>query len=184
MSDLLLFVAFFAAVNPPRSRVGLPEGPGGRIQPAAVVVGALVSVAAIVALGWWSAPILDALEITPETFRIAAGLVAVLAGAWAFVVAVPATEPPLGGWRDGLWPIAYPRILAPEVLLLAMAGATQNGVLATTVAAGMGVATVAWLGAVRGTDRTIRMLVAGGRVLAVLLVVAGIFLMVDGIRDV
>jgi hypothetical protein len=48
----------------------------------------------------------------------------------------------------------------------------------------MGVATVAWLGAVRGTDRTIRMLVAGGRVLAVLLVVAGIFLMVDGIRDV
>lgn len=184
MSDLLLFLAFFAAVNPLRSRVGLPEGPDGRMRPAAVVVGALVSVAAIAALGWWSAPILDALEITPETFRIAAGLVAVLAGGWGFVVVVPAAEPPLGGWRDGLWPIAFPRVLAPEVLLLALAGATQNGVLATTVAAGVGVAALAGLGAARGTDRTTRLLVAGGRVLAVLLVVAGIFLMVDGIRDV
>jgi small neutral amino acid transporter SnatA (MarC family) len=184
MSDLLLFLVFFAAVNPLRSRVGLPEGSDGRMRPAAVVVGAAVSLAVIAALAWWSAPILDALEITPETFRIAAGLVAVLAGAWGFVVALPATEPPLGGWRDGLWPIAYPRILAPEVLLLAMAGATQNGVGATIAAATAAVAGLATLGAVRGTDRTTRLLVAGGRVLAVLLVVAGVFLMVDGIRDV
>ena len=124
------------------------------------------------------------MEITPETFRIAAGLVAVFAGGWAFVASVPATEPPLGGWRDGLWPIAYPRILAPEVLLLAMAAATQNGVAATTTAAAAAVGVLAALGAVRSTERTTRLLVATGRVLAVLLVVAGIFLMVDGIRDV
>jgi len=184
MSDLLLFLAFFSAVNPSRSRVGLPEGAGGRMRPGAVAVGAALSLLVIAALGWWSASILEALEITPETFRIAAGLVAVLAGWWAFVMAVPATEPPLGGWRDGVWPIAYPRILAPEVLLLAMAGATQNGVAAMTAAAGVGIGVLAALGAVRGTTRATRVLVAGGRVLAVLLVVAGIFLMVDGIRDV
>lgn len=184
MSDLLLFLAFLTAVNPPRTRVGLPESHDGRMRLAAVIVGAIVSLVVIAGLGWWSAPILEALEITPETFRIAAGLVAVFAGGWAFVMAIPATEPPIGGWKDGIWPIAYPRILAPEVLLLAMAGATQNGVAPTTSAAAVAIATLAALGAVRSTPRTTRVLVAGGRVLAVLLVVAGIFLMVDGIRDV
>jgi len=177
-------VAFLAAVNPARSRVGLPEGGDGRMRTAALAVGALASLLVITALAWWSSPILEALEITPETFRIAAGLVAVFAGGWALVVPGPATEPPLGGWRDGIWPIAYPRILAPEVLLLAIAGATQNGVFATTGAAALGVAVLAALGSVRSSDRATRVLVATGRILAALLVVAGIFLMVDGIRDV
>ncbi|HSM02335.1 MAG TPA: hypothetical protein VK960_07865 [Acidimicrobiia bacterium] len=184
MSDLLLFLAFLAAVNPPRSRIGLPESAGGRMDPAAVIVGAVASLVVVAAVGWWSSPVLDALEITPETFRIAAGLVAVFAGGWALVMAVPATEPPLGGWKDGIWPVAYPRILAPEVLLLAIAGATQNGVAETTAAASVAIAALAGLAAARSTPRTIRVLVAGGRVLAALLVVAGIFLMVDGIRDV
>jgi small neutral amino acid transporter SnatA (MarC family) len=184
MSDVLLLVAFLTAVNPPRSRIGLPEGSTGRMRPEALVVGAVASLGLIAALGWWSAPMLATLEITPETFRIAAGLVAILAGARAFALPVPVAEPEFGGWRDGLWPIAFPRILAPEVLMLAVAGATQNGVAASTVAAAAAVAALGVLGAVSGKGRSAGFLAALGRVLAVLLILVGIFLMVDGIRDV
>ncbi|MEX2419381.1 MAG: hypothetical protein WD652_03290, partial [Acidimicrobiia bacterium] len=88
------------------------------------------------------------------------------------------------GWRDGLWPIAFPRLLAPEVLMLAFAGATQNGVAATAGAAAAALAVFGLLGAMGGGGRTIRVFAAAGRVLAVLLVLVGIFLMIDGIRDV
>jgi small neutral amino acid transporter SnatA (MarC family) len=184
MSEVLLMAAFVAAVNPLRSRIGLPEAAGGRVRPAAFAIGAVVSVGVIALLGWWSAPILETLEVTPETFRIAAGLVAILAGGWAFAVPTPTAEPEFGGWRDGLWPIAFPRILAPEVLMLVLAGATQNGVAASTGAAATAVAVLGLLGAVPGTGRSVRVLAAAGRVLAVLLVVVGVFLMIDGIRDV
>ncbi|MEX1207571.1 MAG: hypothetical protein WEE36_03060 [Acidimicrobiia bacterium] len=184
MSGLLLVVAFMAAINPLRSRIALPEDGRGRVRPAAIAVAFAVSLGAIALLGWWSAPILGALEVTPETFRIAAGLVTILAGAWAFAIPTPAAEPELGGWRDGLWPIAFPRLLAPEVLMLAFAGATQNGVAATAGAAAAALAVFGLVGAMPTGGRTIRVFAAAGRVLAVLLVLVGIFLMIDGIRDV
>jgi small neutral amino acid transporter SnatA (MarC family) len=184
MSDVLLVVALMAAVNPLRSRIALPEDGHGRVRPVAIAVALAVSLGTISLLGWWSAPILRALEVTPETFRIAAGLVAILAGAWAFAVPTPAAEPESGGWRDGLWPIAFPRLLAPEVLMLALAGATQNGVVASTGAAAAALAVFGLLGAARSGGRKSRVLGAAGRVLAVLLVLVGIFLMIDGIRDV
>lgn len=184
MSDVLLMVAFMAAINPLRSRIGLPEAAGGRVRPAALVVGAATSLGVIGLLGWWSAPILEMIEVTPETFRIAAGLVAILAGGWAFAVPTPSTEPAVGGWRDGLWPIAFPRILAPEVLMLSLAGATQNGVATTTAAAAVALVVLGLLGALPGGGRRAWVLAAAGRVLAVLLVLVGIFLMIDGIRDV
>ncbi|MEX0827005.1 MAG: hypothetical protein WD184_09695 [Acidimicrobiia bacterium] len=184
MSDVLLVVALMAAVNPLRSRIALPEDGRGRVRPSVIAVAFAVSLGAVALLGWWSAPILRTLEVTPETFRIAAGLVAILAGAWAFVVPTPAAEPESGGWRDGLWPVAFPRLLAPEVLMLALAGATQNGVAATAGAAAAALAAFGLLGAVPSGGRTSRVFAAAGRVLAVLLVLVGIFLMIDGIRDV
>jgi len=184
MSDLLLLVAFVAAVNPPRSRLALPDQGAGRPRPLVVVIGSVGAVAVIAGLAGASAPVLDAVEVTPETFRIAAGLVAVLAGGWAFVFPLPTSEPPLRGWRAGIWPVAYPLILAPEVLLLAIAGGTQNGAVGTTAAAVSAIAALGLLGLVPDRGTAPRVLAAAGRVLAGLLVVVGIFLMIDGIRDV
>jgi small neutral amino acid transporter SnatA (MarC family) len=184
MSEVLLVLAFVSAVNPPRSRLGLPEDGRAKPGPEAMLVGSVVAIGVVAGLAWWSAPLLDALEITPETFRIAAGLVAVLAGGWAFFLPVPAVEPPLAGWRAGLWPVAYPGIVSPEVLLLAIAAGSQNGVARSVAAAVAAVAALGVLAAVPNRGSATRFMAATGRVLAVLLVVVGIFLMIDGIRDV
>jgi small neutral amino acid transporter SnatA (MarC family) len=184
MSEVLLVLAFVAAVNPPRARLGLPEDERARPLPVAMLVGSVVAIGVVTGLAWWSAPLLDALEITPETFRIAAGLVAVLAGGWAFFLPIPAVEPALAGWRAGLWPVAYPRILSPEVLVLAIAAGTQNGVAWSVVAAAAAVGALGLLAVVPNRGSAARFMASTGRVLAVLLVVAGIFLMIDGIRDV
>ncbi len=183
MSALLLLVAVAAAINPFRARGALPETAAGRARLVPVAVGGGLAILSVAGLAWWSGPLLDALQITPETFKIAAGFVAVLAAGYAFVVAVPKPEPELRGWRSGIWPVWYPRLLSPEVMFLAVAAGTGSGVAATTGAAAASVAALAALVPVRGAVSR-RVLVWVGRLLAALLVLAGIWLAIDGVRDV
>lgn len=181
MSGWLLVVAMVAAVNPFRSRVGLRAD---RIPIPATVVGVAAGIAGVAALAAVAASLLDVLQITPETFLIAAGLVAIIAGARTFFAPRPFDEPALEGWREGLWPIAFPRLLSPEVIALSIGLASQNGVGALVAAAAGGVVVLAVLTRVRLTERRTRFLTALGVVLAMLLVVAGIWMMIEGIRDV
>jgi len=181
MSGWLLVVALVAAVNPFRSRVGLrPE----RIPIPATAVGVGAGIAGVAALAAVAASLLDLLQITPETFLIAAGLVAIIAGARTFFAPRPFDEPALTGWRQGLWPIAFPRILSPEVIALSLGLASQNGVGPLVASAAGGVIALALLTRIRLSDRTTRLLTALGAVLAMLLVVVGIWMMIEGIRDV
>lgn len=181
MSGWLLVVAMVAAVNPFRSRVGLAAP---RIPIPATVVGAVVGMAGVAALAAVAASLLDLLQITPETFLIAAGLVAIVAGARTIFFPVPAEEPALPGWRQGLWPMAFPRILSPEVIALSLGLASQNGVTALVGAAAGGIAALVLLGGFSFGERGNRVLTAVGGVLGMLLVVVGIWMMIEGIRDV
>lgn len=183
MSGPLLVVAFIAAVNPFRSRGSLPESDTGRGRPGPIIVGATLLVASVALLAWWSGPVLRFLQITPETFKIAAGFVAVIAAGYAFVVATPAAEPELPGWRAGVWPVWYPRLLAPEVMMLALTTGTGNGVAASAGAAAAAAGALLALAPVRGriARRTVLWL---GRLASAALVVVGIWLTIDGIRDV
>ena len=58
-------------------------------------------------------PLLEALDVSDPSFRIAAGIVAVLAGAADLFRRPPAPEPALAGWRAALVPVAIPWWRAP-----------------------------------------------------------------------
>lgn len=184
MNGILLGLAYLAAANPPRTRLGLPETPGRRADTAVVGLGAGIALGAVFGLGWASGPALEALQITPETFRIAAGLVALVAGVAALWRSRPGAEPMLDGWRAAIWPVAFPRLLSPEVAALALTTGSKEGVAATVAAVAVGLGAVVALAGVRRTEIRDAVLEWAGRVVAVALVAAGVFLMIDGIRDV
>lgn len=184
MNGILLGLAYLAALNPARTRLGLPEAPTRRADPAVTALGSVVALGAILGLAWSSGPLLEALEITPETFRIAAGLVGVVAGIAAVWRAHPGDEPVLSGWRAALWPVAFPRLVAPEVAALALTTGSKEGVPGTFAAAAVVFAIFVALAPVRRAGVPQGAWAWIGRMLAVVLVAVGVFLMIDGIRDV
>ena len=96
----------------------------------------------------------------------------------------PFDEPPLPGWREGLWPIAFPRILSPEVIALSLALVSQEGVGTTVAAAAVGVSGFALVARTRVGERAARLLAALGAVTGMLLIAVGVWMMIEGIRDV
>ena len=180
----LLLAAYLGATNVARSRLGVPEAAGGRARPGALVGGSLLTLGLVAALAGWSGPLLRALQITPETFRIGAGIVAVLAAAHVLIVPRPAAEPVPGGWWAALWPVCFPLLVGPEVVTMAVATGTREGVPATLVAAGASLVVLLALGALPRRPLTDRVLLWLSRMLGMGLLVAGLWLAVDGIRDV
>jgi small neutral amino acid transporter SnatA (MarC family) len=178
MTFAFLAFALVAAVNPCRQRLVLPD------RRAAVALGAVIAFGAFAAVAALGGGLLDALDISPESFRLGAGLVLALEGARALVFARPAAEPELPGLKAGLVPVAFPLLLTPGVVALAVAAggdeveAEAVGALALTLALTLGVTLLQ-----RGT-RADALLVAGARLLGALEVVAGVALAVDAIRDV
>lgn len=184
MNGILLGIAYLATVNPLRTRVGLPESDGGRGRMSVLALGAVIALGGVLALAGWSGPILDALEVSPETFRLAAGIVITVAAMVLLARPRPATEPEASGAKAALWPVAYPRLLSAEVVALALTTGTKEGVVATLVAAAIAFGLTVALGWLPRTDFTDRVLVNTGRLFTVLLAIVAVYLMVDGIRDV
>jgi small neutral amino acid transporter SnatA (MarC family) len=178
VSFAFLAFALVAAVNPCRLRLVLPERRG------AVALGALLALGAFAAIAALGGPLLDALDISPESFRLGAALVLALEGARALVFARPAAEPELAGLKAGLVPVAFPLLLGPGVVALAVAAggdtveAEAVGALALALALTLGATLLP-----RGT-RSDALLVAGGRLLGALEIGAGVALAVETIRDV
>jgi small neutral amino acid transporter SnatA (MarC family) len=184
MNGILLGIAYLAAVNPPRTRLGLPEDERSRGRMNVMVVGALLALAGVLAIAGWSGPILDALEVSPETFRLAAGIVIAVAAIITLIRPRPAAEPEAGGLLAAVWPVTYPRLLSAEVVALALTTGAKEGVAATLIAASIAFGSAVALGVLRRTGFTDRVLLNLGRLVTVLLVIVAVFLMVDGIRDV
>jgi small neutral amino acid transporter SnatA (MarC family) len=173
-----LLFAFVASVNPSRLRLVLPT------NRAAVTLGALLALASAAAVAAVGGALLDALDITPETFRLAAAVVLALEGARAFVLARPAAEPELRGLGAALVPVAFPLLLTPGVVALAVAagGEAMVGEAVGALALAFALVVVAtWIP--RG-ERTDGLLGAGGRLLGAAEIAAGIALAVDSLHDV
>jgi small neutral amino acid transporter SnatA (MarC family) len=183
VNTVLLAVAMVAAVNPFRTRLGLPEAER-RVPVGSYALGAALALAVVGLLGWVSGPILDALEVSPEMFIIAAGFVALLGAARSFLAPVPREEPSLEGLGSALWPIAFPRLLLPEVLMLAIALSAIRGVAVAVVGMVIGLAVTATLAPFGPGERGRRVLAALGTVLAATLVVAATWMIIEGVRDV
>ena len=184
MSTVLVIFAFVVTMNPPRTRLGLPESATRRtrwdIVPAGVVVGAAV----LTLVGAVSGSALDALQISPESFRIAAGVVLVIAATWMFFQPVPRPEPLAAGLWGALWPVAYPRVVSPETLTLAVTVGASDGMGRMLSGLGAAVAMLLVLGAVPASAFGRRLLAELGRVAAVVLAVAGVGLLLLGVREV
>lgn len=184
MTTALLVAAYLGAMNVARTRLGVPEAQTRRARLPALAGGSLLTLGVIAALAGWSGPLLRFLQITPETFRIAAGIAGILAAAYVLVVPRPATEPVPGGWWAALWPVCFPLLAGPELLALAVTTGTEEGVPATLAAAAISLAVLLALGGVPRRPLADRVLVWAARLLGLVLLVVGLWLAVDGIRDV
>jgi small neutral amino acid transporter SnatA (MarC family) len=184
MNGVMVVLAFTVALNPFRARLGLPGTAGSPARLGPAVAGMALGATALLGLAVGSGPALSALEVTPETFVIAAGLVAVLGGAWVLGFPEPADEPEASGWLAGLWPVAFPRVVGPETITLALAVGARAGVAEVALGAGVGLALLGALAVVPLGRLVERVLVWCARVGAALLIVVGVWLMIEGIRDV
>ncbi|HXV96627.1 MAG TPA: hypothetical protein VD695_08765 [Gaiellaceae bacterium] len=178
MTFAFLAFALVAAVNPCRLRLALPE------RRAAVALGALLALASFAAITAAGGALLDALDVSPESFRLGAALVLALEGARGVLLSRPGREPELAGLGAALVPVAFPLLLSPGVVALAIAAGGDDveaealGALALALAVTLAVTLVP-----RG-ERADALLAAGGRLLAALEVAAGAALAVGAIRDV
>jgi len=173
-----LLFAFIAAVNPCRTRLALPA------SPAALVLGSLIALGAGAALTVAGDILLETLDVSPESFRLAAGLVLTLEGLRALVLPRPAKEPELAGLGAALVPVAFPLLLQPGVVVLALAaggeGVAGEGIGALAVA----LLVVGLVGITPFGARGEGLLAAGARILGTLEIAAGAALAVEAIRDV
>jgi len=185
-SAWLWALALLLALNPARAalgvpRQGLPRRDLLRMAAAGGVIGGLfVCLSALV-----GDPLLDALDVSDPSFRLAAGIVAVVAGAADLLRRPPSPEPALPGWKAGLVPIAIPLVARPALLVMALGAGADRGVLVALAAMAAGVALLTGLTAwspVDGPGR--RALDWARRLLAAGLLACGVLLAIDGILDV
>jgi small neutral amino acid transporter SnatA (MarC family) len=178
--------ALVLALNPARAAFGVPRaGRSSRTVAGVAAIGGVIGGLAVFAAATAGAPLLDALDVSDPSFRIAAGIVAGLAGAADLFRRPPPPEPALAGWHAALIPVAIPIVARPALLVLALGAGADRGVIVSAGAMAMGIALLTGLTAWWPTDGPGgRVLRWAGRLLAALLVACGVILAVDGILDV
>jgi multiple antibiotic resistance protein len=185
-SALLWAAALLLALNPARAALGVPRNtlPGRDSVWVAcaggVIGGLLVCMAA--ALG---DALLDALDVSEPSFRLAAGIVALVAGAADLVRGPPSPEPALDGCKAALVPVAVPLVARPALLVMALGAGADRSVLVAVGAMAFGIAVLTALAARLPADGPRRRVLDWvRRVLGAGLLASGVLLAIDGILDV
>ncbi len=173
-------LAVFAAVNPLAVAVAL--WPRERRLTMAVAAGITCAVA--VGFAAVSGPALDALDVTPGTFRVAAAIVLGLAAARWLVVGAPSVA--ADGVADGpgrvAVPLLIPALVTPQLAMVSVSVGAAEGVAVVAAAAAASLA-LAWVAAIV-TKRHHAGWAAGGRLVAALAMAVAIALAVDGVKTV
>ncbi len=171
------------ALNPARAAFGVPRaGRSPRTVVGVAALGGVIGGLAVCAAAAAGGPLLEALDVSEPSFRIAAGIVAGLAGAADLFRRPPKPEPALAGWRAALIPVAIPVVARPALLVLALGAGADRGVLVSAGAMAIGIALLTGLAARWPTDGPAgRVLRWAGRLLAAALVACGAILAVDGV---
>jgi small neutral amino acid transporter SnatA (MarC family) len=185
-SGWLWAAALVLALNPARAAFGVPRA---RRSPRTIVgvaaVGGIIAGLAVCAAAATGDPLLEALDVSEPSFRVAAGIVAGLAGAADLFRRPPPPEPALAGWRAALIPVAIPVAARPALLVLALSAGAERGVLVSAGAMAVGIALLTGLTAGWPTEGPGgRVLRWAGRLLAAALIACGVILAVDGVLDV
>jgi small neutral amino acid transporter SnatA (MarC family) len=185
-SAWLWVIALVVALNPARAAFGITRvGRSKRTVAGLAALGGVIGGLAVCAAAAVGGPLLEALDVSEPSFRIAAGIVAGLVGIADLFRRPPPAEPALAGWRAALVPVSIPLVARPALLLLALgAGADQDVLVAAGgMAIGIGVLTAltAWCPTKGPGGRVLRW---ASRLLAAVLVACGVILTVDGVLDV
>ena len=185
-SGWLWAAALLLALNPCRAAFAVPRsGPSPRAVAGLAAAGGTIGGLVVCVVAAAGDPLLDALDVSEPSFRIAAGCVAVLAGAADLFRRPPPPEPAFPGWRAALIPVAIPVVARPAALVIALGAGAERGVLVSVGAMAIGVALLTGLAVSCPTDgpggRAVRW---ASRVLAAALVACGVILAVDGVFDV
>jgi small neutral amino acid transporter SnatA (MarC family) len=185
-SGWLWAAALVLALNPARAAFGVPRA--GRSPRSAVGVaaaGGAIGGLAVCAAAAAGGPLLEALDVSEPSFRIAAGIVAAVTGAADLFRRPPPPEPALAGWRAALIPVAIPVVARPALLVMALGAGADQDVLVSVGAMATGVAVLIGVVAGSPTDGPAdRALWWTGRLLAAALLAGGVILTVDGVMDV
>jgi small neutral amino acid transporter SnatA (MarC family) len=185
-SGWLWAAALLLALNPARAAFGIPRASRSpRDAVALAAVGGAIGGLAVCVVAALADPLLDALDVSDPSFRVAAGIVAAVAGAVDLFRRPPPPEPALDGWRAALVPVAIPVVARPALVVLALGAGADVSLLVTVGAVAVGVALLVAL-----VDRCPmdgpagRVLRWAGRLLAAGLIACGVILTVDGVLDV
>ncbi len=188
----LAFVALFAA-SAPLAGLGAfaaSAGGGGAAAWRAALLAAAMSFALFALALALGDDVLDALDISPDSFRIAAGILMMPRATRLLrtgdTMALPAA-PAASVWRAALVPGAIPLLIAPSSLAVAVAHLDRAGA-GMTLAAAATIAVIA-AAAFAFAPRLVRSpgpswLGAGGRATGVLLVIVAVEMIESGVRGV
>jgi small neutral amino acid transporter SnatA (MarC family) len=182
---LWLFVLFLL-LNPARAAFAVPRvGRPPRELVRLAAVGGTIGGLAVCAAAAIADPLLDLLDVSDPSFRVAAGLIALLTGAIDLFRKPPARDPALEGRAAALVPVAFPVVARPALLVVAVGAGADQGVLLSAGAMALGIAGLTGLVAADLRlglgGRTLRWVV---RLLAIALIACGILLTLDGVMSV
>ena len=125
MSSTLIALAAICAANPFRVAACAPSRADIRRQ--AVAVATALSLVAVGLLGVLSDLILEWLNVSGSSSRIAAGTAVLVVGIRDLFTQPPSPEPALKGWRAGIVPMAFPAIFTPALAILAISASSALG---------------------------------------------------------
>ena len=185
MSLGFLVLAFVAVVNPARARLGVPdEACSGKRGTELAALGSLAGFAVAAALVAPAAEILAAIDVSPESFRLAAGLVLCVEGAWTLIRPGPAPEPALPGRLAALVPVAFPLLITPGLVVLALSAGADSSTAEVLGALAVAFLVAVVVAVVRVGQLAAFALTGGARLLAAAEIVAGVVIAVEGVRGV
>ena len=166
-------VAFLVAVNPPAIAAALACSVSMR----AISIAALLSAALVTLVAGLSEPLLDLLDVSPPTFRVAAGVVLAVAGIrWVVVGARPIVD-------ESPSPVGLlPLFVTPQLVAIAITLGVDDGV-ATAAIEGAGALLVAVIAA-RWRGMGLTWWSWAARLLGLAGVAVGLALVVDGVKTV
>ena len=181
-SGWLWAAALLLALNPARAAFGVPRaGRSPRAIAGVAALGALIGGLVVCGAAAAGEPLLEALDVSEPSFRLAAGIVALLAGVGDLFRRPPRPEPSLAGWRAALVPVAVPLVARPALLVMALGAGADRGALVSAGAMAIGGVLVTALAAPPPEGPRGRVMRWAGRLLAVALIACGLLLALDGI---
>lgn len=184
MSLGFLVLAFFAVVNPARVGLGVPDQRSGQERGRLVLLGGLVGLAAAAALLAPAENILAAIDVSPESFRLATGLVLALEGAWTLVRPAQPPGAALPGRLAALVPVAFPLLLTPGLVALSLGAGADAPTAEALGALGAALFLAVAAAALARGPRAAVLLAAVARLFAAAEIVAAVVIAVDGVREV